>query len=125
MKIFEWQEKLVRKVKEKNMMLTVLGKAIALLALGAIFSTQLAEYGYLIIVIAAIFSLMYINRNFISWHRKEKINYSRHSLGWTGVALLLVYLGIQTPQMPFKIYFLVIGILLTIPSLVNIFKNKK
>ncbi|MBD3312825.1 hypothetical protein GF345_00090 [Candidatus Woesearchaeota archaeon] len=125
MGIWEWQEKLVKKASERNIRLAIIGKLIALIAIGALFSVQLIQYGYYIVTAATLILGIYFVGAFARWRKKKITTYSNNALGWIGMALLALYLGIQSPQIPYSIYILGLGIILTIPSLIEVVKGLK
>ena len=123
MKFFTWHEKLVRKVTERNLNLVITGKLLITFSLGTIFSITLVRYGYFILVAATFILMQYLITNFMQWFRGGKVSYGFHVFGFLGLFLLVLFLGIQSPQVPFKIYILIIGLILTIPAYVNILKG--
>lgn len=121
--MLDWHENLVRKISKRNLDLAILGKFLAILSLGSIFSIDLVRYGLFILIIGVLITIGYLNRNFISWHQNKEITYKRHVYGFIGAGLLMLFLGIQLTFLPFKIYVLIIGIIITIPALIDIIKK--
>ena len=112
----EWHGNLVKKVSASNLTLAVTGKAIVAVALGSMFAIELVRYGIFILPVAVVILVGYLSQNLTDWHKNRKTSYGSHLLGWVGALLLLLYFGIQSPQIPFKIPVLVIGILLVLPA---------
>ena len=123
MGFFEWHERLVKKVSLRNVSFAIFGEALAFFSLGSMFSNKLVKYGYFILIAAAILTYSYAKNNFTAWHQNTKVSYSAHISGFTGAILLLLFFGIQTPQMRFKIYILGIGVILVLPALKDIIKK--
>ena len=121
----DWHEKLVRKISERNINLTILGKALAWFALGSIFSIELVRWGYIILIASVYLIFRHIIKSFMQYLYGYKINYLNQMLGISGLLLLILFLGIQTPQMPFKIYVFIFGVILAIPALFNLIANGK
>ncbi len=122
MGLFKWEERLTRKISKRNLKLAIQAKILIVLSLGSLFSIELVKYGYYILLLSFIVILIYIQNNFFKWYNKEKINFPILELGSFGMFLLALFTGIQSPQIPFKIYILILGIILIIPAIINIFK---
>lgn len=115
----EWNEKPVRRITESNLSLALYGSMIIAFSLGAIFSIQLVRYGYYILIASAIIIASYLKLNLMSWFTGAKPDYTAHIFGLSGGILLLIIFGIQSPQVPFKTYLLIIGLILILPALIN------
>lgn len=115
----------VRKVTERNLGLAILGEALIAFSVGTIFSIKLVKYGYFILIISTFIIVSYINNVFKSQIKDKEVKYTTHVLGFIAGFLLLIILGIQSPHAPFKIYILMIGFILTLPALINIFGGRK
>jgi hypothetical protein len=124
MGFFKWHEKFVRKVREKNIGLAIIGKSIVFLALGSIFSIELVVYGYIILLLAAYLLLTYCMLSYRLYVYHKKMKYMSHFMGVSGLLLLMLFVGIQSTQIPFKIYFLLFGVALIIPATVDLIKSR-
>ena len=116
-------ENLVKKVGENNLRWAIAGKFLVILSLGSIFSINLVQYNYAFLITSAIILIAYISDTLTKRHRNIEISYTSYMAGYIGIALVVLCLGIQSPQLPFKIYLLIIGFLLVVPSLRDIIKN--
>ena len=112
MSFTEWHSKLVKKFTEKSLNWIIFGKFLALLGIGAYFSIQLVQYGLWILLIAVILTFSSMNRFFFDWYNKKKTNYGNILLGFSGAASLILFLGIQSPQIPFSLWLIWIGVII-------------
>lgn len=115
----EWNEKPVRRITETNLSLALYGGMIAAFSLGSMFSIQLVRYGYFIMIASTVVVAVYLKTSFMNWYKNVEIDYSTHLFGLAGVLLLLLFFGIQSSQVPFKVYLLIIGLILILPALIN------
>lgn len=118
MGLIAWYEKRIKKrqVKESNVQWAFIGKALIVLSVGAMFSIELVRYGYFLLIAATFMIFSYLNNAYMSWYRKVKVTQGNRLLIYAGGFLLLLFFGIQTPQLPFKQYIWIIGILLLLPA---------
>jgi hypothetical protein len=121
----EWHESLMKKVNERNINLAILGKILIAFSIGAIFSIKLVKYGYYILIASTLIIASYLKNSFTSQLKDEKLKYSTNVIDFTAGLLLLLFLGVQSPHIPFKIYFLIIGFVLLIPAVIEMFGGKK
>ena len=61
----------------------------------------------------------------MSWHAKKDITYKNHLVGGIGLILLVVYLGIQSPQLLAKKYIMIIGFVLLLPAAIELARKIK
>jgi len=118
-------QKSIDKISEKSLGMLLLGKMLIVLVLGAMFSRQLITYGYFILIAGTLLVANYVSINFKNWKQKSRGTLGTHYVGGAGAMLLLLFLGIQSPQVPFQIIILILGIVLIIPSIIEIIRGKK
>ena len=106
-------------MKARNRTLAVYGVVIIAFILGSLFSLKLITYGYFIIIAATFI----VGDFLIAYTTKQKITTTRHVAAVIGGLLLFFFLGMQTPQVPFKIYLLVIGVVLIVPALLELLRK--
>lgn len=116
-------DKIFSKISSKHLDWAILGIVLILFSIGSMFSIKLVRYGYWIIVISSLTLFSYVNTTILNWHENKKIPNRTILLGFFGVIILIGFLGIQTPQMPFKKILLVIGVLLIIPGIYEAVKT--
>jgi Na+/proline symporter len=116
MGFFDWQERKIRKISERNMGFAVLGESLIAISFGGLYWIQLVRYGFFIYIAATLLATYYIISTFLHWHRNEALNYQTILLGYLGGFLLLFFFGIQSPQLPLKKYILIAGLLLVVPA---------
>ena len=106
----------MKNLTERQLNMGILGLVLAVLALGSMFSIDLVGYAYYVLIAATIILVNYVSDSIV--HKKV-----RHLWGFIGMLLLVLFFGIQTPQAPFKIYILILGVILTIPALFNVVRK--
>jgi len=117
MSFWKWHEKLVKKMARIAVNAFITGKIILIFTLGAYFSIELVKHGYHILIVSTVLLIYYIQHNFLKWHENKKIHYVQHIIGWFGLLLLVLFLGIQSPHLPLKItlitgiVFIVLGMM--------------
>ena len=119
----EWHKGLVMKISKKSLDLLLLGTFLFVLSLGSIFALELVRWSYWILVAALLLIINYINENIMRVYKGKKISYTSEMLGFAGGFLLVLFFGIQTTQLPFKIYILLAGVVLTLPALRDVLKK--
>jgi len=124
MKLFQRYEKLVRKIKRINLGLLLLGKLFIVFSLGSIFWLSLGRYQPFILLLSTLFLVCYFNNNFMNWYKKKKIGLISHAIGFIGMLLLALLLGLQFPEMRFRIPVLIVGIILVLQALYDLFRKK-
>jgi len=120
----QWHEKYVKSFDERSMYLAAIGKFLIMFSLGSIFSIKLVQYGYFILIFSSLIVASYGLRVYLARINQKKLDYSIHVVGIIGVFLLLLFLGIQTPQLLYKNYVLIAGILLMIPAIIELWRKK-
>jgi len=125
MYFFNSHKKLTERVSNGNLELALIGKFIDWFALGSIFSIQLVQYGYFFLLISMVILTNYCSRIFTFWMQGKKVYYRHHFFGLLGLFLLVLFTGIQTPQLPFKKYVFLLGLLFLIPAIIDLFKKQK
>lgn len=123
MNLLELDKKMVLRVSAPNVRHALMGQALFFLALGSIFSLKLVRYGYFIFLAATLLAVVQINGSFSRWHAKVTSSYGQEVLGVVSALLLMLFLGIQSPQIPFKPYLLALGLIFMLPALRDALKN--
>ena len=93
-----------------------MGLSLFSLTLGARFSLGLVRYGYPLFMGATLLAVVSLNNAFASWHAGREQTYGSTVLGLLSSMLLMLFLGIQSPQIPAKGALMALGILLMIPA---------
>jgi len=90
------------------------------LIIGSMFSLSLVRYGYFMIIAFSL--LMFYFFNSVLKVNAEGIKLGKFTLviGFIGVFLIFLFFGIQSPQIPFKNYLLVAGVVIVIYELVGL-----
>lgn len=116
-------------MKKKNKKLVIRGlnyilPAIFLisLALGSIFSINLVKYGFFIMLAMVLVVIYYLNESLTNYYKNKKMGKFTLYAGFIALIFVSGFFGMQSPQLPFKIYILIIGLVLI---LVGIIKRKK
>jgi len=94
----------------------ILGSALIALSLGSIYWIPLIRYGQFIFLIASASSIYYL----LETIPLVKISKTTKTIGFVGINLLMLSLGIQTTGLPFKNIILLIGVIFIA---YGIFKN--
>ncbi|MCH7568586.1 MAG: hypothetical protein IIA87_04150 [Nanoarchaeota archaeon] len=92
------------------------GILLIALSLGAMFSIDLVRYSYFILIAVFLVALYYFNSSLTAHYKNAKMKTREVYAGFIGIFLLAGFFGMQSPQIPFKIYILGIGIVLIIVS---------
>lgn len=121
--MFEWHKKLVGRISERNQQLAAGGKLLVFLILGSMFAIELVRYGYIILIIGTVLVVDYVLASYLNEMKGKKTSYDRHWFGFLGALLLVVFLGIQTSQIPFKTFFLIVGIVMILPAIIDLLKR--
>ena len=95
------------------------GIILVVFILGSMFWLQFITYGYFILIAA----IVIVGDFIMAYTAKQKITRNRHISAVLGGLLLFFFLGMQTPQVPFKIYLLVIGVILIVPALLELLRK--
>ncbi len=125
MDYIKWHARIVQKYSHTSIYTLVAGKLIVLFTIGSYLSIQLVTYGYFILLAATLLLTTYLIHNFMSWHIKEEIIYKDHILGGLGLFLLILFVGIQSPQIPGRKYILILGFVLFLPLVYEYFRKRK
>jgi len=118
-----WHKRLGMKISKKSLDLLVLGKFLFVLSLGSIFALDLVRWSYWILIAAMLLIINYLNENIMRVYQGKKISYTSDIFGFIGGLLLVLFFGIQTTQLPFKVYILVVAVILTLPALRDLLKK--
>ena len=114
-----------RKITESNVSKALFGEMIVAFSIGAIYSIKLVMYGYYILVISSLIIVNFLKTNYMSWHKNTGVSFTTQIVGFSGGILLLLFLGIQSPQVPFTKYLLVLGVIFILPALKDLLRGKK
>ena len=109
---------------EINIQMPIMGTMLIALSLGSIFSLDLVAYSYFILAATTIVVISYVNGSIVSRYRKLEPSITTHIFGGVGGLLILGFLGMQSPQIPFKPYILALGIILALPAAAKIIWRK-
>ncbi len=118
-------KKLSERITANALSFSLLGKTLIAISLGAIFSRQLVQYSYYLLLIISILLIYYLNASWIQWKKNARITFTTLIWGSLSIGLLAFLIGIQSPQLPAKEYVLAIGILSLLPALRSMFHKKK
>lgn len=110
MGFIDWHYKYSKKFSMTSMKWIVFGKLLGILALGAYFSRNLVTYGYQILLVGALITAHYLWRGFQTAIKKKAAGWGDMMYGYIGGALILLFLGIQSPQLPYAIWLFWIGV---------------
>ena len=100
-----------------------IGEILVAFSLGAMYSIQLVRYGYFILIAATILVSSFLNEYFLSLRKPKRMSRITQLMGFVGGILLLLFLGIQSPQMPFKLYLFIGGLLLILQAARDLVKR--
>ncbi|MBS3059948.1 MAG: hypothetical protein J4432_00355 [DPANN group archaeon] len=125
MNLMKQYEDTSKKISRESYRLLISGKFIAVFAIGAMLSRQLFLYAYFIMMASVLLVLAYTQISLVHWHGNQKTPYKTHVIGSLGAMLLVLFFGIQSPQMPYPIYVLLLGVLFGIPALRDILNRSK
>ncbi|MAG48036.1 hypothetical protein CL617_05500 [archaeon] len=120
--MFNFFERITKKVSERNLRLGLTSEILIILVLGSMFSIELVKYGYFILLGAMLLIFHALNVVLFNWYKNSKTNFRTIFYGIFGFELLIFFIGIQTPQVPLKIYILIAAILIGLPSVRDMFK---
>ena len=87
------------------------GMILIAIALGSMFSIELVRYGYWILIVSSLLLVHYVMNGLRLLNGKGKLRRKSYFFGFLGLVLLILFLGIQSPQIPFKIWILGIGLI--------------
>jgi len=124
MGFIQWHERTIKKITPRNFSLLFFGKILIILILGSMFSLDLVDYGYIMVALSTALLIHYFTIVFSTINNKKKITYGAHLFGSVGAFVLLFFFGIQSPQIPFKMAILVLGMLMMGPGLLDVFKKR-
>lgn len=116
----------IETVSKKNYGWFILGLTLIALSLGSLNSIPLVRSGasFLIFIAATFLSIFYMNTTFTYHRRGEKIPGRTRTFGLIGSFLLMLFFGVQAPQLPFKEFILLGGLLLVLPALKETFMER-
>lgn len=89
------------------------GIVLIAVALGSMFSIELVRYSYWIFILSTLLLVHYV-MNGIRLLQGSRLRGKSYAFGFGGISLLLLFLGIQSPQIPFKIWIFSAGMLILI-----------
>ena len=124
MKLMSWMEQLTRRVSERNLVLALTGKLLLIFFLGTQFSPVLMKYRYGLLVAGIFIMVSSFIEYSVYWHHRKSLSFAVLVWGTIGVYLLVLYFGIQSPQIPYKLVLLPLSVLLLIPANVDLARKK-
>jgi len=101
----------------------VSGLFLIIFIIGSMFSRHFIRYGYFIILAFALLMFHFYLSVLRSNLKKKRFGKYIGIVGFIGVALIFLFFGIQSPQVPFRNYFLAFGITIVIWGLWGWFKK--
>ena len=101
----------------------LLGLAIISLALGSMFWITLVRYSLFIFLIGTLGTVLYLMESLTSHYGNKKLSKLNIAFGFIGIIFLMLSLGMQFSQLPFKNFILLIGIILLAFGLSKFYKN--
>ncbi|PIN87650.1 hypothetical protein COV12_02700 [Candidatus Woesearchaeota archaeon CG10_big_fil_rev_8_21_14_0_10_32_24] len=125
MKFLEWHGKKVRKLSHYSFYSSMIGMFLIFFMFGSLFSGSWNPASYVLLLISAFVLISYVIHSFMSWHAKEDITYKNHLIGGIGLAILILYLGIQSPELLAKKYIMIIGFVLLLPATIELARKIK
>jgi len=108
----------------KNLQHGLLGLAIISLGLGSMFWITLVKYSLFIFLAGTLGTVIYLMEGLTSHHENKKPKKSTFIIGITSLTLLMLSLGIQSPQLPFKIYIILIGLAFILFASIKFLRKK-
>ena len=124
MKLLAWTEQLPRKISERNLALGLTGKLLFMFFLGTQFSHVLVKYSYGLLLAGIFILVSAFIEYYAYWHHKKSLSFAVLVWGTIGVYLLILFFGIQSPQIPYKLVLLLLSVLLLIPANVDLLRKK-
>jgi len=122
-KILAIDERLGKKIAAKHFNIFMWGLIIVLISMGAMFAVTLARFTYYALLIISFIFFNYTITLVANYFQKKKTKYSTHFFGGIGVMILALLFGVQSPQIPFKLVILILGVVLMLPGLKDLLKN--
>jgi len=107
--------------KKRDLEYVAFGIVLIAIALGSMFAIELVRYGYWVLILSVLLLFHYVINSLRLLDGKEKLKGKSYAFGFAGLSLLLLFLGIQSPQIPFKIWIFSIGVIVL---LWGIFKKR-
>ena len=102
---------MVKKIDLKSLDYILFGVILMVVSLGSMFSIELVRYGYWILIVSSLLLVHYVMNGLRLLNGKGKLRRKSYFFGFLGLVLLILFLGIQSPQIPFKIWILGIGLI--------------
>ena len=118
-----WEERMIRKLSKRNFTLAIWGKILFAFAIGSLFSGELVRYSLGILLVGVILLIYYTTLVWNMWFVKKKIGLKEHIFGWIAMALVVLFFGIQTPQLKYNLVLLVVAIALVVPGTLEFFQK--
>lgn len=123
MRFFMWHQKLIKKLSTRNLALAIVGKVLAIFALGSMFAIQLDFLAKILLFLGVVLVLSYSISSLLDWHSGKESKYIDHFFGYLGGLLLMLHFGIQFPEILYQTWILALGIVLVLPGTFNLFKK--
>ncbi|MCH7568611.1 MAG: hypothetical protein IIA87_04275 [Nanoarchaeota archaeon] len=90
------------------------------LSLGSIFSINLVKYGFFIMLAMVLVVIYYLNESLTNYYKNKNMSKFTLYIGFVALILVSGFFGMQSPQLPFKIYILIIGIVLIFIGIIKV-----
>ena len=110
-----------RSKEEKAMSYFLPGLILVALALGSLFWISLLRFSFWIMLAVVAVLVYYLNESIMSYYRKKELSPFNIRAGFVALFLIVGFFGMQSPQLPFKPWFLGLGVIL---FLIGFFKLK-
>ncbi len=124
MSLLKWTERIVSTVREPNLVMALFGKMILVFFVGAQFASDIVAYGYALHAAAVAFLIIYLALTFVAWSKRETVSFYLTLLGMIGTYLVVLLLGIQSAQLPYKWALVLLAIGLIIPACLDMMNEE-
>ncbi|HIJ11556.1 TPA: hypothetical protein HA278_05860 [Candidatus Woesearchaeota archaeon] len=123
MGFWQWHEGLVRRISPRNISMILLGKLLVSFSISSAYSRFIIPYGFVLLLIGSVVVFHYVHATFMRWHENKETEYKHHMFGLIGILLLAIFIGAQSSHVPLKLYIGLLGVVLTIPGLIDLFRS--
>lgn len=103
---------MVRKKKKNALSYLLPGISLFFLGIGSLFSVDLVRYSFWLMLAMILVVIFYINGTLLKGFNKKFLSKNDVSLGFLSLVLVTLFFGIQSPQLPFDVYVIAIGLVL-------------
>lgn len=114
----------MRTIPYWRLVLVLAGELLLAFPVAAWLGFWLEPYGQLLEYIGGFAALVYINLNYVLWHRKIHPPYTVHLIGHAFSHLLTIGLAITLPPIPLPWLFFVVGLVMISPGVLALFRKE-